>query len=129
MKNPVQVSEDIFVFRGFPAAIKHAEYNKNLINIIFHSDTTKKFEEPTDLLSTSAWLNDGKKISMGELALMCENKFIVAVCKKTPKGFYDIKNITIVPTNAYSNDYTKEKLNNDEYTIPNGDFNLDDYAD
>ena len=33
MKNPVQVSEDIFVFRGFPAAVKHAEYNKNLINI------------------------------------------------------------------------------------------------
>ena len=128
MINPVQVSEDIFVFRGFPAAVKHAEYNKNLINIIFHSDTTKKFEEPKNLLSTSAWLNDGKKISMGEIALMCENKFIVAVCKKTPKGFYDIKNITIVPTNAYTNDYTKEKLNNDEY-IPDGNFNLDDYAD
>ena len=28
-----------------------------------------------------------------------------------------------------ANDYTKEKLNNDEYTIPNDDFNLDDYAD
>ena len=116
MKNPVHLGSDIYMFRGYPVFVK--KYKENIVNIIFHSDTQKKFEPTSDLLSTSYFINESDKVSLGEIALQCENKYIIAICKKT--GYYTDKygkqkpnyngmHITIIPENVYTNEYTKTK--------------------
>ena len=129
MINPTHITGNLYKFRGFPASIKKAEYNPNLINVIFHKDTTKNYERAEDLISTSAWLNeDGDKFSLGEIALMCENRYVVVICekvrweKKGRSGYnYNIKDISIIPMNAYENEYTKTELEKHE-TISDNDL-------
>lgn len=134
MMNPVSIGDDYFVFRGFPASIKIAKHNKNLVNIIFHKDTTKKFEDSSDLLTVSCWLNSGNKISIGEIALQCENRFLVVECKRTRNQGkdgriyenFEVKNITAIPLNVYESEFTKEKIEENKENMQFSDEELNE---
>ena len=131
MINPVPLGDNYFVLRGFPADIKIAAHNPNLVNIIFHKDTTKKYEPVEDLITVSCWLNSsGSKTSLGEIALQCKNRFIVVECKKetnTKNGRtytnYTVKNITVIPLNVYENEYTTKKLEESIFEFTDEELN------
>jgi V8-like Glu-specific endopeptidase len=132
MKNPIHLGHDLYEFRGYPVCIKRTKYNENIVNIIFHSDTQKKYEKAEDLLCTSFFINeDSSRVSLGEIALQCENKFLVVTCKK--KTFinkrgeeqvsYDGVNITIIPQTVYTNEYTKSRNIENELGLTDEELN------
>ncbi len=134
MKNPVPLGNNMYVLRGFPANIKVAKHNPNIVNMTFHSDTTLKWEPIENMITVSCFLNDNpNKVSMGEIALQCKNRFVVVECEKEVKNKngrifedYIIKNITIIPLNVYGSEYTKEKIEENQEDIYLSDEDIND---